>query len=196
MEICTSMTDEALVVLYAKGENKAFDILLNRHKNKLYSYIYYLVQDADLAEDIFQETFMKAIVTIRKGKYNENGKFPAWISRIAHNMIIDHFRQEKNNNVVTGDISDMGLLNSIVFAEKAIEHSIINDQILGDVRKLIDYLPDEQREVVWMRFYQDLSFKEIAEATGVSINTSLGRMRYAIINLRRMAEKSGVVLMD
>lgn len=188
------MTDEALVALYANGDNKAFDVLLMRYKNRLYSYIYYIVRNAELAEDIFQETFMKAIVTIRQGRYNENGKFPAWLTRIAHNLIIDHFRQEKNENMVSCDNSETNILNNISLSERAVESEIVNTQILEDVKRLMHYLPDEQREVVQMRFYQNLSFKEIAETTGVSINTSLGRMRYAIMNMRRLADKNGVVL--
>lgn len=190
----TNATDETLVALYAQGNNEAFDILLNRYKDRLYAYIYYTVRNEELAEDIFQETFTKAIVTIQQGRYNENGKFPAWLTRIAHNLIIDCFRQEKQENLVSCDEEERNLLNNIRLSEGTVESEIVNHQILSDVRRLIKHLPDEQREVVHMRFYQDLSFKEIAEMTGVSINTSLGRMRYAIFNLRRMAEKHGIVL--
>ena len=174
MDTWNNKADETLVALYAKGENQAFNVLLNRYKDKLYTYIYYIVRNSEMTEDIFQETFMKAIITIRQGRYNENGKFSAWLRRIAHNLIIDSFRQEKSENLVSCDEPEVNILNN--------------------VRRLMEFLPDEQREVVYMRFYQDLSFKEIAEQTGVSINTSLGRMRYAILNLRRMAEKNGVVL--
>ncbi len=190
----TNATDETLVALYAQGNNEAFDILLNRYKDRLYAYIYYTVRNEELAEDIFQETFTKAIVTIQQGRYNENGKFPAWLTRIAHNHIIDCFRQEKQENLVSCDEEERNLLNNIRLSEGTVESEIVNHQILSDVRRLIKHLPDEQREVVHMRFYQDLSFKEIAEMTGVSINTSLGRMRYAILNLRRMAEKYGIAL--
>lgn len=190
----TNATDETLVALYAQGNNEAFDILLNRYKDRLYAYIYYTVRNEELAEDIFQETFTKAIVTIQQGRYNENGKFPAWLTRIAHNLIIDCFRQEKQENLVSCDEEERKLLNNIRLSEGTVESEIVNHQILSDVRRLIKHLPDEQREVVHMRFYQDLSFKEIAEMTGVSINTSLGRMRYAILNLRRMAEKYGIAL--
>ena len=190
----TNATDETLVALYAQGNNEAFDILLNRYKDRLYAYIYYTVRNEELAEDIFQETFTKAIVTIQQGRYNENGKFPAWLTRIAHNLIIDCFRQEKQENLVSCDEEERNLLNNIRLSEGTVEAEIVNHQILADVRRLMKHLPDEQREVVHMRFYQDLSFKEIAEMTGVSINTSLGRMRYAILNLRRMAEKHGIVL--
>ena len=194
MNTWNNKADETLVSLYAEGENQAFNVLLNRYKDKLYSYIYYIVRNSEMTEDIFQETFMKAIITIRQGRYNENGKFSAWLRRIAHNLIIDSFRQEKSENLVTCDEPEVNILNNIGLAEGTIENAIVNRQILSDVRRLMEFLPDEQREVVYMRFYQDLSFKEIAEQTGVSINTSLGRMRYAILNLRRMAEKNGVVL--
>ena len=194
MNTWNNKADETLVSLYAEGENQAFNVLLNRYKDKLYSYIYYIVRNSEMTEDIFQETFMKAIITIRQGRYNENGKFSAWLRRIAHNLIIDSFSQEKSENLVTCDEPEVNILNNIGLAEGTIENTIVNRQILSDVRRLMEFLPDEQREVVYMRFYQDLSFKEIAEQTGVSINTSLGRMRYAILNLRRMAEKNGVVL--
>lgn len=194
MNTWNNKADETLVSLYAEGEDQAFNVLLNRYKDKLYSYIYYIVRNSEMTEDIFQETFMKAIITIRQGRYNENGKFSAWLRRIAHNLIIDSFRQEKSENLVSCDEPEVNILNNIGLAEGTIENAIVNRQILSDVRRLMEFLPDEQREVVYMRFYQDLSFKEIAEQTGVSINTSLGRMRYAILNLRRMAEKNGVVL--
>ncbi len=194
MNTWNNKADETLVSLYAEGENQAFNVLLNRYKDKLYSYIYYIVRNSEMTEDIFQETFMKAIITIRQGRYNENGKFSAWLRRIAHNLIIDSFRQEKSENLVSCDEPEVNILNNIGLAEGTIENAIVNRQILSDVRRLMEFLPDEQREVVYMRFYQGLSFKEIAEQTGVSINTSLGRMRYAILNLRRMAEKNGVVL--
>ena len=194
MKVQTNAADETLVALYAQGNNEAFDILLNRYKDRLYAYIYYTVRNEELAEDIFQETFTKAIVTIQQGRYNENGKFPAWLTRIAHNLIIDCFRQEKQENLVSCDEEERNLLNNIRLSEGTVEAEIVNHQILSDVRRLMKHLPDEQLEVVHMRFYQDLSFKEIAEMTGVSINTSLGRMRYAILNLRRMAEKHGIVL--
>ena len=194
MKVQTNAADETLVALYAQGNNEAFDFLLNRFKDRLYTYIFNTVRNEELAEDIFQETFTKAIVTIQQGRYNENGKFPAWLTRIAHNLIIDCFRQEKQENIVSCDEEERNLLNNIRLSEGTVEAEIVNHQILADVRRLMKHLPDEQREVVHMRFYQDLSFKEIAEMTGGSINTSLGRMRYAILNLRRMAEKHGIVL--
>lgn len=188
------MADDALVALYSKGNNQAFDILLERYKDKLYSYIYFSVRNEELAEDVFQETFVKAIVTIQQGRYTENGKFAAWLTRIAHNLIIDLFRQEKNENVVSNDETEVDLFNNIKLSDDTIETKLVNEQVLSDVRRLVDFLPDNQREVVYMRFYQDLSFKEISEITGVSINTALGRMRYALLNLRRMAEEKNIEL--
>ncbi len=194
MENLQKMTDDVLVALYSKGNNQAFDILLERYKDKLYSYIYFSVRNDELAEDIFQETFVKAIVTIQQGRYTENGKFSAWLTRIAHNLIIDLFRQERNENVVSNDETEVDLFNNIKLSDDTIETKLVNEQVLSDVRRLVDVLPNNQREVVYMRFYQDLSFKEISEITGVSINTALGRMRYALLNLRRLAEEKNIEL--
>ena len=194
MEMLHKMTDDALVALYSKGNNQAFDILLERYKDKLYSYIYFIVRNEEQTEDIFQETFVKAIVTIQQGRYTADGKFGGWLTRIAHNLVIDFFRQERNENVVSNDEAEIDLFNNANLSDDTIETQIVNEQVLCDVRKLMDFLPDNQREVVYMRFYQDLSFKEIAEITGVSINTSLGRMRYALLNLRRMAEEKDIEL--
>jgi len=188
------LTDEELVVVYAQGNNSAFDILLNRHRDTVYSYIYFIVKNRELAEDIFQETFVKAIVTIKQGRYTENGKFRAWISRIAHNLIIDNYRQEKNEQTISNDDCEIDLFNNYKLSEGTIEDEMIKTQILMDVKKLVDYLPNNQREVLLLRYYQDLSFKEIADITGVSINTALGRMRYAILNMRRMAEEKNMIL--
>lgn len=194
METLKVMTDEELVANYSNGNNIAFDILLTRHKQSVLNYIYFTVRDRELAEDIFQETFIKAIITIKQGRYTENGKFRAWISRIAHNLIIDHFRQEKNENTVSNDEAPVDLLNNPSLCDGTIEDELVKMQITSDIRKLVSYLPDNQREVLEMRYYQDLSFKEIAEQTGVSINTALGRMRYAILNIRRLAEENNVIL--
>ncbi|MDD2525567.1 MAG: sigma-70 family RNA polymerase sigma factor, partial [Bacteroidales bacterium] len=183
-----------LVMKYAEGINEAFDVLLNRYKSKLFSYIYFAVRDRDLADDIFQDTFVKAIMTIRQGRYTENGKFPAWITRIAHNLIIDYFRQEKSNNQISSEEAGFDLLNNPKFSDDNIEDRLIHDQIITDIKKLVMYLPENQQEVVIMRYYRNLSFKEIADATGVSINTALGRMRYAILNLRRIAEEKQMIL--
>jgi RNA polymerase sigma-70 factor (ECF subfamily) len=189
-----TMADEELVALYAKGNNPAFDVLLNRHKSSVHSYIYYIVRDRDLTEDVFQETFVKAIVTIKQGRYSETGKFKAWIMRIAHNLIIDNFRQERNENTISNDEVEADLFNDIRLSDSTAEDEMVQNQVFADVRKLVRHLPENQREVLEMRYYQDMSFKEIAEVTGVSINTALGRMRYAILNMRRMAEENRMEL--
>lgn len=194
MEKLKAMTDEQLVVSYSSGNNFAFDVLLDRHRRGVYSYIYFIVRDRDLTEDIFQETFMKAIVTLKQGRYVENGKFRAWINRIAHNLIIDYFRQEKNEQTISNDDSEVDLFNNRKFSESTIEDQLVKSQILSDVKKLINFLPDAQKEVLLLRYYEDLSFKEIADKTGVSINTALGRMRYAILNMRKMAEDNRLIL--
>lgn len=194
MEDMNMLTDEQLVCLYAEGENTAFDVLLQRHQNRIFSYIYNIVKDKDLADDLFQETFVKAIVTINQGRYTENGKFPAWITRIAHNLIIDYYRQEKAQTQLSCDNDDINILNRKELSEETIEDAIVRRQILSDVKLLVQELPESQKEVLEMRYYMDMSFKEIAEATGVSINTALGRMRYAILNLRKIAEERNIVL--
>ena len=188
------MADEELVVMYAKGNNIAFDVLLNRYKSSVHAYIYYIVRDRDLTEDIFQETFVKVIMTIKQGRYTENGKFKAWITRIAHNLIIDHFRQERNENTISNDEVEVDLFNDMRLCEKTVEDAMVETQVFSDVKKMVEYLPDNQREVLEMRYYQNMSFKEIADRTGVSINTALGRMRYAILNMRRMAEENRIEL--
>lgn len=194
MDTFHTMTDEELVVMYVNGNNEAFDELLTRHQHSLYSYILYTVRDNGLAEDIFQETFMKAIITIQQGKYTESGKFKAWINRIARNLIIDHFRQKKSENTVSNDAYEVDLFNNPSLCEETVETKMVRTQVLNDVRMLVDRLPDNQKEVVEMRYYKNLSFKEIADVTGVSINTALGRMRYAILNMRKMATEQRIVL--
>lgn len=194
MENLNQMTDDMLVSLYSNGNNKAFDTLLSRYQDKLYSYINFVVRNRDLANDIFQETFVKAIVTLQKGCYSSAGKFGAWLTRIAHNLIIDWYRQQNGSNTVSNDAQEYDLLNDASLSEANVEDSMINEQTLSDVRRLVDQLPDNQREVVFMRYYQDLSFKEIADITGVSINTALGRMRYALLNIRKMAAEKDIVL--
>ncbi len=194
MQNIHELSDEQLVVAYATGNNEAFDTLLMRHKVRLFNYILQMVRDSDLADDIFQETFVKAIVTIKQGRYSEMGKFSAWITRIARNLVIDSFRTEKSEASLSTDDTNFDILNRRELAEENIEDAIIDVQIEEDIRQLISELPDVQREVLNMRFYRDLSFKEIAEITGVSINTALGRMRYAILNLRRMAKEKDLVL--
>jgi RNA polymerase sigma-70 factor (ECF subfamily) len=194
MKSLKMMSDEELVVLYADGENAAFDVLLSRYKSGIYSYIYYIVRNKDLAEDIFQETFVKVITTVRQGRYTENGKFKAWITRIAHNLVIDYFRQERNENTVSNDDTEVDLFNNMKLCDGTIEDHLVRSQVLSDVKKLIHHLPKSQREVLEMRYYQDMSFKEIADITGVSINTALGRMRYAILNMRRMVAENRMEL--
>ena len=194
MENLNQLTDDMLVALYSKGNDKAFDVLLSRYQGKIFNYIFFIVRNQELAEDIFQETFVKAIVTMQQGRYNADGKFGAWITRIAHNLVIDSFRQERNENTISNDETEVDLLNDADLCDDNIEMQMVNDQTLTDVRRLVDALPDSQREVVYMRYYQDLSFKEIAEIVGVSINTALGRMRYAILNMRRIAEERDIVL--
>ena len=147
-----------------------------------------------MAEDVFQETFIKAITTIKQGRYTENGKFRAWIMRIAHNLVIDYFRQERSENTVSNDETEIDLLNNANLCDETIEDRLVYGQILEDVKKLVLYLPQSQKEVLEMRYYQGLSFKEISEQTGISINTALGRMRYAILNIRKMAEENGIIL--
>lgn len=188
------MTDEQLVQAYANGDNKAFDTLLNRHQERIFNYILRIIKNEDVANDIFQETFVKAILTIKQGRYTENGKFPAWISRIAHNLIIDYYRQERTENLQSCDIDDSKVLNKKELCEFTIEDTMVADQIRDDVKYLVSELPPLQREVLTMRYYNNMSFKEIADATGVSINTALGRMRYAILNLRKIAQDKNIVL--
>lgn len=188
------LSDEQLVAAYASGNNEAFDTLLLRHKGRLFNYIFQMVRDRDVADDIFQETFVKAITTIKQGRYNDLGKFSAWITRIARNLAIDSFRTEKSESTLSTDDATIDILNRKELSQETIEDSMIDLQIEDDIRRLISELPDSQREVLNMRFYRDMSFKEIAEQTGVSINTALGRMRYAILNLRRMAKDKDLVL--
>ncbi len=194
MENLNVLTDDMLVARYQGGDDKAFDELLARYQGKLYNYILFAVRNQELAEDIFQETFVKAIVTIQQGRYTADGRFGAWITRIAHNLVIDSFRTERNENTISNDECEVDLLNNIDLCDDNVEMQMVNNQTLADVRRLVDALPHNQREVVYMRYYQDLSFKEIAEITGVSINTALGRMRYALLGMRRMAEEYNMVL--
>jgi RNA polymerase sigma factor (sigma-70 family) len=188
------LSDNELVQRYLGGDYTALEILINRYKDKIFSYIFVNVKNQHLAEDIFQDTFIKVVRSLNLGKYTDNGKFISWVMRIAHNLIIDHYRHEKNMNTVSNDASEVNYFNSPKYSDENIEDFIINEQILKEVRILIDELPDDQREVVILRHYEDLSFKEIADKTNVSINTSLGRMRYALINLRRIINERGIIL--
>ncbi|MBP7098591.1 MAG: sigma-70 family RNA polymerase sigma factor [Prevotella sp.] len=189
------MTDEELALSYVNGDNRAFDELLLRNQSKIFSYILFVVRDRDTADDIFQETFVKVVVKLQQGKYIPSGKFSAWVLRIAHNVIMDLYRGQKSQKII--DAVDDNDLSNIAGSDMIIgnvENQFVNTQVLSDVRKMMNLLPTTQREVVYMRYFQQMSFKEIADTTNVSINTSLGRMRYAIINLRRMAREHDLVL--
>ncbi len=189
------IADETLALLYVGGDNRAFDELLARNQQKLYNYILFVVRDPEQANDVFQETFVKVITKLQEGKYTDSGKFSFWLSRIAHNVIMDTYRQTKSEHIVeASEDNDLNKLRTQDLMEMNRENEYVNTQIMKDVRHLMDTLPAPQREVVYMRYYQDLSFKEIAEATGVSINTSLGRMRYALINMRRLAKQHEIQL--
>lgn len=179
------ISDKDLVHLYVSGDESALAFLLSRHKSKIYTSIYLLVKDRYLAEDIFQDTFIKVINTLKSGKYNEEGKFLPWVMRIAHNLVIDHFRKEKRTPTITNQ-EGFDIFDVIGISEESTEDKLLRDQSHTELRTLIQKLPEEQKEVLIMRHYADLSFKEIADLTGVSINTALGRMRYALNNLRRM----------
>ncbi len=189
------MTDEELAIAYIDGNNRAFDELLTRCQDNLFGYIICMVKDEELANDLFQETFLKIITKMKSGRYTDAGKFSWWATRVAHNVIIDYFRANKNKQTIepTKD-NDLSNLGHAAVLDNDRESEMTNEQILKDVRHLVDALPVSQREVVYMRFYQELSFKEIASLTDVSINTSLGRMRYALINLRKLSKQHGVIL--
>ncbi|HRH70051.1 MAG TPA: sigma-70 family RNA polymerase sigma factor [Flavobacteriales bacterium] len=187
------LNDQELVHAYLEGNEKAFELLLSRHKRKVWSHIYLLVRDRELTEDLFQEAFIKVVHTLKTGKYNEEGKFLPWVMRIAHNLVIDHFRRTKKMPLVRSN-EEHDVFATIAQPGKNVEQKIVNLQIDEDVRKLIDHLPPEQREVVMMRTYLNMSFKEISEHTEVSINTALGRMRYALINMRKMIKQHDMVL--
>ena len=189
------VSDEALALLYVKGDNRAFDELLSRTQTKLFTYIMFVVRDHDTADDIFQETFVKVITKLQQGLYTDSGKFQFWITRIAHNCIMDWYRQQQANHIIeVNEDNDLQNLKSVSVMDTNKETEMINEQVLIDIKKMMNTLPAPQREVVYMRFFQQLSFKEIADLTGVSINTSLGRMRYALINLRKMARDNKIEL--
>ena len=189
------MTDEQLAILYTEGNNSAFDELLNRTQSKLFTYIMFVVRDHDIADDIFQETFVKVITRLQQGQYTDSGKFQFWLTRIAHNCIMDLYRTQQVRHIVEpNEDNDLENLQGASVLDIDREAEMVNEQILRDVKKMMEALPAPQREVVYMRFFQQLSFKEIAELTGVSINTSLGRMRYALINMRHMAKKHQIEL--
>lgn len=195
MENISRLTDEELAISYVRGNNRAFDELLSRNQSKLFSYVLFVVRDEDKANDLFQETFVKVITKLHQGRYVDSGKFGAWIMRIAHNVIMDWYREQRSRNLIEPtDENDLSNLSGNEILDSNVENRYVNDQIMVDVKNMMNMLPPTQREVVFMRFYQDLSFKEIAETTGVSINTSLGRMRYAILNLRRMSKEHNIAL--
>jgi RNA polymerase sigma factor (sigma-70 family) len=186
-------SDQELINLYLNGNHECVETLILRHKTKVFTYIYLNVKDRYLAEDLFQDTFIKVINTLRTGTYNDKGKFLSWVIRIAHNLIIDYYRLSNRIPLVeNNDKSD--IFNTIRIFDESVEEKLVTDQIHKDVKKLLDMLPDEQREVIFMRHYADMSFKEIAEQTNVGINTALGRMRYALVNLRKLVKENNVIL--
>ena len=195
MKKLEEMTNEELAMLYVDGNNRAFDLLLVRNQERLFSYILFVVKDRNLADDIFQEIFIKVITKLNEGYYTTSGKFSSWLMTIAHNAIMDYYRShiiDSRINKVNDFDNEMMFERNLL--ERNIEHKYVNAQVMNDVKRMMDMLPTLQREVVYMRFYQQLSFKEIAETTNVSVNTALGRMRYAILNLRRMAKTHGITL--
>lgn len=189
-----TISDYELLSMFVKGDQSCFEKLIHRHKNKVFAYISLYIRDQALAEDIFQDTFLKVIQSVKSGKYADNGKFLSWVMRIAHNLIIDHFRRIRQMNTISNDNYESDIFNSKQFADENIEDTIVKKQIHQDIRKMISHLPDDQREVVILRHYAGLSFKEIADITQVSINTALGRMRYALINMRKIMEEKKISL--
>lgn len=187
--------DSSLVSNYLKGDERCFEILITRHKQRVYNFIFSKVLNKDIAEDVFQDTFIKVINTLKRGKYNEEGKFLPWVMRIAHNLVIDHFRK-CNRMPKFKNTDEFDIFSVLGDGELNAEKQLIKEQILSDVRRVIDELPDDQKEVLLMRMYKDMSFKEISECTGVSINTALGRMRYALINMRKLIEKHQIILVN
>lgn len=188
------ISDHELVRQFMDGKQSCLQILIDRHKDKVFTYILMMVKDEHLAEDLFQDTFIKVLSSLNRGKYQENGKFVSWVVRIAHNLIIDHFRKAKQLRTYSNENYEGDLFNSKQFADATVEELLIEEQIHNDVKLLVDLLPEEQKQVVVLRHYVGLSFKEIAEHTDVSINTALGRMRYALINLRRLAQERNISL--
>jgi len=188
------LSDQQLLSTYFEGDQSAISTLIDRHRKRVCDYIYMMVKNRDVADDIFQETFIKVLKFLQEGRYTESGRFLSWVLRIAHNQVIDHFRQNRQDVRVSESSAGYDVFNNQKFSDTNVEDDLILSQIHGDVRKLVDFLPDEQREVVLMRYFNGLSFKEIAEQTDVSINTALGRMRYALINMRKMIEEKQLTL--
>jgi len=189
-----NLNDNELVQRFIAGDQNSLEILIHRHKGRVFSYILMVVKNQELAEDVFQETFIKVIRSLKKGSYTENGKFISWVLRISHNLIIDHFRKEKLKGTISNDSWEGDIFNSQKYSEDTVEDQIVYSQILSEVKDLIQELPEDQQQVIYMRHYLDLSFKEIADLTDVSINTALGRMRYALINMRKLVEKKSIDL--
>jgi len=189
-----NLDDYGLIKQYLAGQSECLEILINRHKNKVYSYILLVVKNRELAEDIFQDTFIKVIRSLHSGNYKEEGRFVSWVMRISHNLIIDFYRKSKHLKTIAEDDVEAPLFNSSKYSDYNVEQLLVSHQVNNDIKKLVEQLPEEQLEVVKLRYYFDMSFKEIADQTGVSINTALGRMRYAIINLRKLAENANVDL--
>ncbi len=188
------LSDNELITTYLAGDEDAVNVLVGRHRKRVFDYIQMMVRNPDVADDIFQETFIKVVRFLKDGRYTESGKFLSWVLRIAHNQVIDHFRQKKQQNNITEGDAGYDILNNKKFSDGTVEDDLVTHQIHSDVRKLVDHLPDEQRDVVMMRYYKGMSFKEIAEQTDVSINTALGRMRYALINLRKIIDEKQLIL--
>ena len=188
------LSDQVLLNHYLSGDRSAISQLIERHSRRVKDYIHMMVKDRDVADDIFQETFIKAVRVIDEGRYTDNGKFLSWILRIAHNQVIDHFRAQRQNKSVSESEAGYDVLGTLKLAERTVEDAMVCEQIERDVRALVELLPAEQREVVMMRYFSGLSFKDIAEQTNVSINTALWRMRYALINLRRMIKEKNLIL--
>ena len=186
-------SDQMLIDAFVSGDKKCIGVLIDRYKDKVYSYILLNVKNPTIADDIFQDTFLKVMSSLRSRSYSEEGKFLPWVMRIAHNLVIDYFRYDRNNGMTSSDDNEY-VLNSTSLSDSTVEDRIVEEQIFSDVRKLLDYLPEEQKEVIMLRHYGGLSFKEIADTTNVSINTALGRMRYAIMNLRRLVEEKSIIL--
>ena len=191
--LSSNLSDQELVKKYINGDNYSFEVLLNRHKNRVFAFIMSKIKNKDLSEDIFQDTYVKVVNSLQKGKYNEEGKFLPWVMRIAHNLVIDHFRKQKKMHMVRSN-NDFDIFDIIKDDSINVDDRLIRDQIFNDLRALIDSLPSDQKEVLKMRYFEEMSFKKIAEYFDISINTALGRMRYALINLRVLSKKRHIDL--
>ena len=191
--LLSNLSDQELVKNYINGDNSSFEVLLNRHKNRVFAFIMSKIKNKDLSEDIFQDTYVKVVNSLQKGKYNEEGKFLPWVMRIAHNLVIDHFRKQKKMQMIRSN-NDFDIFDVLKDSKINADEKLIKDQIFSDLNSLIDKLPSDQKEVLKLRYYEELSFKKIAEYFDISINTALGRMRYALINLRALSKKHHVDL--